>query len=107
MAVGLTGVPGVPAVAVEVREFSSVGENVQTQHPATGELTVLARSSERGTATLVILVRFNFYSSETIFFPFPINLGFVGLPKLLHYTHLPSKELNLIFLPKKSGSRET
>ena len=114
MAVGLTGVPGVPAVAVEVREFSSVGENVQTQHPATGELTALARQSERETATLmevgltgvpgvaavlvevrefssvgeniqsqttarwskretatlVIPVRFNFYSSETIFLPF-------------------------------------
>ena len=59
MEAGLTGVPGVAAVAVEVREFSTVGENVQTQHPATGELTALERSSERGTATLVILVRFN------------------------------------------------
>ena len=56
---GVTGVPGVAAVAVEVREFSSVGENVQTQHPATGELTAQGRSSERGTATLVIPVRFN------------------------------------------------
>ena len=70
MAVGLTGAPGVAAVAVEVREFSSVGENVQTQHPATGELTALARQSERETATLVILVRFKFYSSEAKFFPF-------------------------------------
>ena len=68
MAVGLTGVPGVAAVAVQVREFSSVGENVQTQHPATGELTALERSSERETATLVIPVRFNFYNSETILY---------------------------------------
>ena len=59
MAVGLTGVPGVAVVLVKVRQFSSVGENVQTQHPATGELTALERQSERETATLVIPVKFN------------------------------------------------
>ena len=51
MAVGLTGVPGVPAVLVGVREFSSVGENIQSQ--------TTARWSKRETATLVIPVKFN------------------------------------------------
>ena len=35
-----------------VQEFSSDGGNVPTHHPAMEELPVLARWSERGTATL-------------------------------------------------------
>ena len=63
MAVGLTGVPGVPAVAVEVREFSSVGENVQSPHPRMEARTALARWSETKPVTLdLVLAVIYFYS---------------------------------------------
>ena len=66
---GLTGTPGVPVKLLEppvVREFRSVGGNVQSRHPGMEEPTALARCSETDPVTLDLVIQVRFYSSLSI-----------------------------------------